>query len=179
MTGVQTCALPISTSVIPSGGDRGGPRRPSDLGTLVTVPSWFCCTGLLGGGNGLLVSRSAAKDLQPPGRINENLGIMRFCSVWMRVIRAFVADLDTRPTSGPSSNSWRCPLGSWCPSPGSRWCSLNVTSGRAPSGRLLHEGGAVLARGYPYCTRVGVYWSGVVRTARDPDLRGVDPTVGQ
>ena len=123
------------------------------------MPSWFCCTGLLGGGNGLLVSRSAAKDLQPPGRINENLGIMRFCSVWMRVIRAFVADLDTRPTSGPSSNSWRCPLGSWCPSPGSRWCSLNVTSGRAPSGRLLHEGRGVLVRGCAYCTRPGPSWS--------------------
>ena len=30
-----------------------------------------------------------------------------------------------------------------------------------------------------YCTRVGVYWPGVVRTARDPDLREVHPNAGQ
>ena len=30
-----------------------------------------------------------------------------------------------------------------------------------------------------YCTRVGVYWSGVVRTARIPGPCGVDPTLCQ
>ena len=30
-----------------------------------------------------------------------------------------------------------------------------------------------------YCTRVGLYWPGVVRTARDSDLRGVHPNVCQ
>ena len=60
----------------------------------------------------------------------------------------------------PSSDPWWCSLGSW-------WCSI---SGPLPagacSGRLLHEGGAPLARGYPYRTRVGCHWPGVVRTAR-------------
>ena len=30
-----------------------------------------------------------------------------------------------------------------------------------------------------YCTRVGLYRPGVVRAARDPDLRGVHPNAGQ
>jgi len=46
-----------------------------------------------------------------------------------------------------------------------------VLEQRAASGRGPLQAG--------YCTRVGVYWSGVVRTARDPDLRGVHPNVGQ
>ena len=30
-----------------------------------------------------------------------------------------------------------------------------------------------------YCTKVGLHWPGVVRTARSPDLRGVHPCPGQ
>ena len=34
-------------------------------------------------------------------------------------------------------------------------------------------------RGPTYSTRVGIYWPGVVRTAREPNLRGPPPTLPQ
>ena len=39
--------------------------------------------------------------------------------------------------------------------------------------------GPLPAPGRPMCTRVGIYWSGVVRTARAPDPHGVHPTLVQ
>ena len=49
----------------------------------------------------MVVSRSVTKDLQTLGRMNENPGIMRIRSAWMRMIRAFVTDLDTRSLFWP------------------------------------------------------------------------------
>ena len=82
--------------------------------------------------------------------MNENLGIMRFCFVCVRTIRAFVTDLDIR---GPSSDSWRCSL----------------------DGGV----GAPLLRGGVYSTRVEVYWPRAVCTARKPHRRGVSPNLFQ
>ena len=66
-----------------------------------------------------MVSRSVTK-APAPNRMNENLGMMRLRSVWMRTIRAFVTDPDIL---GLSSGSRRCP-------PGSCWRSLKTASGR-------------------------------------------------
>ena len=76
--------------------------------------------------------------------MNENLGIMRFCFVCMRTIRAFVTDLDIR---GPSSDSWRCSLDGGVGAPLLR------------GGGVLHEGGGVLAKGSVYCTKTPPSWS--------------------
>ena len=148
-----------------------GRPRPRSGGLLIAALPWFCCTRLLGG-IGLLVSRSAAKDLQPPDRMSENLGIMRFRFVWMRAIRAFVADLDTRSLFwSPLALAWLPVVLAWLPA-APAWLLVafgqRAVSGRAPSGRLLHEDGDVLARGCPYCTRAGPSWS-------TPDCRPVAP----
>ena len=51
-----------------------------------------------------MMSKSAAKDLQSPDRLNEIVGIMRFHFVWMGTARAFAADLDIQrlPTTSTS-----------------------------------------------------------------------------
>ena len=81
--------------------------------------------------------------------MNENLGIMRFRIVGLRTIRAFVTDVDIL---GPS---------------------------RAPDGAHSTPAWVSPSSGALYCTRVGVYRPGVVRTARDPDPRGIPPNAGQ
>ena len=67
---------------------------------------------------------------------------------------------------------WRTDQGKrWCPAPRSsgesvRWCSL-APGGARSAGRFQPRSLQV-----GYCTRVGLNWSGVVRTARAPALRG-------
>ena len=81
--------------------------------------------------------------------MNENLGIMRFRIVGLRTIRAFVTDVDIL---GPS---------------------------RAPDGAHSTPAWVSPSSGALYCTRVGVYRPGVVRTARRSHLPGVHPTLPQ
>ena len=92
-----------------------------------------------------------------------NLGIMRFRYTWMRTIRAFVTDLDTWPLL------WLSAVFAW----------LLVSLAWLPAVLAQRTGFETPAHPRSHSTRVGVYWPGVVRTARDPDLRGVHLTVGQ
>ena len=57
------------------------------------------------------MSKSDTKGVQCTGRMNENLGIMRMCSVRMRTTQAFVSDLDIHgsfraPALVPSGPRW-------------------------------------------------------------------------
>ena len=57
------------------------------------------------------MSKSDTKGFQRTGRMNENLGIMRLCSVRMSAIQAFVSDLDIHgsfraPALVPSGPRW-------------------------------------------------------------------------
>ena len=72
------------------------------------------------------------------------------------------------PLLVPGALAWPLVSLTWLPAAPAR-LQWPLSSGRLLAGAL--QGG--------YCTRGGVYWPGVVRTARGPDLRGVHPTVDQ
>ena len=95
--------------------------------------------------------------------MNENLGIVRFCFVYVRTIQAFVTDLDIL---GSSSDSWRHSL------------DAGVGTPLLGSG-VLHEGGDLLARGCAHCTKVPPTWSTPAPPAIVPDPRAMHAKAGK